>query len=53
MKEIIIKDDILQHAAEEGMDEFVAVFNDAILEAIGGELNDKTIGELNADQITQ
>ena len=26
MKEIIIKDDILQHAAEEGMDAFVDVF---------------------------
>jgi hypothetical protein len=52
MKEVKVKDSDLRRAAEKGMDEFVAVFNDAILEAIGGELNDKTIGELNADQIT-
>ncbi len=52
MKEIHVKDADLQRAAEEGMDEFVKVFTDAILEAIGGELNAENMGELNADQIT-
>lgn len=52
MIEVKVKDSDLQRAAEEGMDEFVAVFTNAILTAIGGELNADNMGQLNADQIT-
>lgn len=40
------------HAANEGMDAFVQVFYDAIMKAIGGELNESTMQELNGEQIT-
>ena len=52
MKKVIISDDVLRQAASEGMDAFVAAFVKAIKEAIGGELNAQTLGELNSDQIT-
>lgn len=52
MIEVKVKDADLQRAAEAGMDEFIAVFKEAILTAIGGELNDETIGLLNSDQVT-
>ena len=39
-------------AANEGMDAFIQVFNDAIMEAIGGELNETTMQKLNGEQIT-
>ena len=52
MKEVTIKDDVLRKAAGEGMDAFVGAFVQAIKEAIGGELTEETLGELNSDQIT-
>ena len=52
MMQVKIKDAALQVAAEEGMDEFVKVFVDAIRDAIGGELSADNMGELNSDQIT-
>ena len=52
MKEVKIKDHVLQKAASEGMDEFVKVFVDAISEAVNGSLNSDNMAELNADQIT-
>lgn len=52
MIEVKVKDADLQRAAQEGMDEFIAVFTDAILRAIGGELNAENMAELNVDQIT-
>ena len=52
MKEVKIKDQMLQKAAAEGMDEFVKVFVDAISEAVNGSLNSDNMAELNADQIT-
>jgi len=52
MKEVKIKDHVLQKAASEGMDEFVKVFVDAISEAVDGSLNSYNMAELNADQIT-
>jgi hypothetical protein len=52
MTEIIIKDDILQHAAEEGMDAFVDVFTNAILDSIDGQLTAENMSQLNSDQIT-
>ena len=50
--EIKIKDALLAQAAQEGMDEFIKVFVDAIHDAIGGELSEETMHKLNADKIT-
>ena len=52
MTQVRIEDASLQQAAKAGMDEFVKVFVDATLNAIGGELTAETMGELNSDQIT-
>ncbi|MBR4898123.1 MAG: DMP19 family protein [Prevotella sp.] len=52
MKQITVKDQDLSNAAMEGMDAFIHVFVEAIHEAIGGELTDDTMQELNADQLT-
>ena len=49
---IKIKDSTLATAAEKGMDEFLQVFIDSYLEAIGGELNEKTMPLLNGNQHT-
>ena len=49
---IKIKDSTLAQAAEKGMDEFLQVFIDSYLEAIGGELNEKTMPLLNGNQHT-
>ena len=49
---IKIKDSELAVAAEKGMDEFLKVFIDVYLEAIGGELNEKTMPLLNGNQHT-
>lgn len=39
-------------AAHKGMDAFVELFRDSIMQHIGGELNAETMAKLNADQIT-
>lgn len=52
MIQVTVSDKALRKAAEEGMDAFVAVFVDAIREAIGGELTAEAMAELTADQIT-
>ena len=52
MKQIIIKDAVLSHAALEGMDAFLQVFIDSLRVAIGGEPTAETMQELNADQMT-
>ena len=52
MVEVIVKDEKLQKAAMEGMDEFLGVFVKAIYDAIGGELTAENMQELNADQLT-
>ena len=52
MKEVIVKDQDLQKAALEGMDEFLDVFVKAIYDAIGGELTAESMAQLNADQLT-
>ncbi len=52
MKEVTISDAVLRKAAGEGMDAFVGAFVAAIKEAIGGELTNETLCELNSDQIT-
>ena len=50
--EIRIKESDVKQAAQEGMDAFVALFNDRIIQAIGGELNEESMRLLNPDQIT-
>lgn len=50
--EIRIKESDVKLAAQEGMDAFVALFNDRIIQAIGGELNEESMRLLNPDQIT-
>lgn len=52
MTEVKIKNADLEKAAAEGMDAFVQLFVDSIKQAIGGELNNENIGQLNSDQIT-
>lgn len=50
--DVRISENDVMRAAQDGMDAFVALFRDRILEAIGGELNGETMPLLNADQIT-
>ncbi|MBQ5377543.1 MAG: DUF4375 domain-containing protein, partial [Prevotella sp.] len=52
MVEVRVEDNALRQAAEQGMDEFVGVFVDAINDAIGGELTAESMAQLNSDQIT-
>lgn len=52
MKEVTINDAVLRQAASEGMDAFVGCFITAVKEAVGGELTQETLGELNSDQVT-
>ena len=52
MVEVIVKDEELQKAAMEGMDEFLGVFVKAIYDAIGGDLTAENMQQLNADQLT-
>jgi hypothetical protein len=49
---IKIKDSQLSHEAEKGMDEFLQVFIDAYLEALGGGLNSENMDRLNGMQHT-
>ncbi len=50
--EVKIKETTVREAAGQGTDTFIEAFRNAILEAIGGELNAETMPLLNADQIT-
>ena len=52
MIQVKIKDATLRQAAGEGMDAFVNAFIQTIKDAIGGELTQQTLSELNSDQIT-
>lgn len=49
---IQIKGSALAKAVEEGMDEFLQVFIDAYLEAIGGKLTAENMSKLNGSQHT-
>ena len=51
MKAVVKEQDIIK-AAENGMDSFVSLFADAILNSVGGELTADTMPELTTDQIT-
>lgn len=50
--EVKIKESEIIQAANKGMDAFVSLFNQHILDAVGGELNAETLPLLNPDQIT-
>ena len=50
--EVKINEQEILRAADEGMDAFIGVFRDAILESIGGELNADTMQQLHPDQVT-
>ena len=49
---IKIKDSDLASASEKGMDEFLQVFIDAYLKAIGGKLTAENMSVLNSSQHT-
>lgn len=49
---IQISDSVLANAAQNGMDEFLKVFTDAYLDAIGGDLNAENMDKLNGYQHT-
>lgn len=50
--DIVVKEEKIIEAAQQGMDAFVELFRDAIMKGIGGELNAETMPRLSADQIT-
>lgn len=50
--EVVIREPEVMAAASQGMDEFIQLFNDRILEAVGGELNAGTMARLNGEQIS-
>lgn len=50
--EVKVKEAHVAQAAEQGMDEFLQVFVDAIRETVGTELTSESMARLNADQIT-
>ena len=52
MKDILVKDSDLILASQEGIDAFIKVISDAILNSIGGKLTCDNMSELNADQTT-
>lgn len=52
MIKVTIEENKIIAAAEEGMDAFVQVFVDAIMDTIGGELTAEAMAKLNSDQIT-
>ena len=52
MIEIKLEENVLQKAAEEGMDVFLQAIVDTIYDAIGGELTADSMQQLNSDQIT-
>lgn len=49
---ITIKEKDIITAANDGMDAFIEVFYDAVMNAVGGTLTAENMAELNADQIT-
>lgn len=49
---INIKDTDLKRAASEGFGTFLQVFNDAIINSVGGKLSAETMSRLTTDQLT-
>lgn len=52
MIKVIINENDIVTAAEQGMDAFIQVFVDGINDAIGGQLTAETMAQLKSDQIT-
>ncbi len=52
MNLVKVKDSDLRAAASEEADDFLKLFTDAIMTAIGGEVTSKSMSELNGDQLT-
>lgn len=52
MKKVEIEERKITEAAGDGMDAFVRVFVDAVMQSIGGNLTSEHLAELNADQAT-
>ena len=50
--EVKIAEEKLREAASKGVDAFLTLVHDAILEAIGGEVNAETLPLLNGEQTT-
>ncbi len=50
--EVKINENEILKAASEGMDSFVTLFRNRILQCVGGEMNAESMQKLNADQIT-
>jgi hypothetical protein len=50
MKKITVNDRDLKNASEEGMDEFLATFTNAYMDAIGGNITAETMPLLNGHQ---
>lgn len=50
--DVKIQDTKLQEAAAQGTDAFLTLIHDAILDAIGGEVNAETLPLLNSEQTT-
>ena len=50
--EVKIPEKEVVRAAQQGMDEFVGLFRDRIMEAVGGALTAETLPRLTADQTT-
>lgn len=48
----VVKEESIIKAANEGMDEFINLIADALLESAGGSLDATTMQQLNADQLT-
>lgn len=48
----VVKEESIIKAANEGMDEFINLVTDALLESVGGSLDATTMQQLNADQLT-
>lgn len=49
---VTIKEENIIKAAGEGMDSFVKVFYDAIMESVGGEITADNMNQLTTDQLT-
>lgn len=48
----VVKEVSIIKAANEGMDKFINLIADALLESVGGSLDATTMQQLNADQLT-
>lgn len=48
----VVKEESIIKAANEGMDEYINLIADALLESVGGSLDATTMQQLNADQLT-